>query len=59
MIVIHPHAKDRAIERGATEDEIQDVVSTGESFPAKYGRTGFRKTVIFNEMWEGKHVKYF
>ena len=48
MVAIHPHAKDRAYERGATENEIIDVVETGEIFPAKYGRTGFRKTIIYN-----------
>lgn len=55
MVAIHPHAKARAYERGATENEIIDVVETGEIFPAKYGRTGFRKTVIYNNMWNGKH----
>lgn len=34
MIVIHPHAKERAIERGGTEDELIDTVMNGETFPA-------------------------
>ncbi len=54
MIVIHPHAKIRALERGTTEHEIIDVVETGEIFPAKYGRVGFRKTIIYNDIWQGK-----
>ena len=27
----------------------------GEVFPAKYGRTGFRNSLIYNDVWEGKH----
>jgi hypothetical protein len=55
MILIHPHAKNRAVERGALEQEIIEVVETGEVFPAKYGRTGFRKTMIYNNTWQVKH----
>jgi hypothetical protein len=55
MVAIHPHAKIRALERGATEKEVIDVVETGEVFPAKYGRTTFRKSIIFNDIWQGKH----
>ncbi len=50
MIVIHPHAKSRAAERGATEEEMIEVVESGEVFPVKYGRSGFRKTIIFNDV---------
>lgn len=55
MVVLHPHATVRALERGATENEIISVVETGEVFPAKYGRTGFRKTIIYNDTWQGVH----
>ena len=55
MVIIHPHAKTRAAERGTTEYEIKDVVETGEVFPAKYGRFGFRKTIIYNNLWHGVH----
>ena len=55
MVVIHPHAKERALERGASEYEIIDVVETGEVFPGKYGRKGFRKTILYNDIWQGKH----
>jgi hypothetical protein len=40
---LHPHARDRALLRGATEEEVIETVRTGESFPAKFGRTGFRR----------------
>ena len=38
-----------------TEQEIINVVETGEVFPAKYGRTGFRNSLIYNGVWEGKY----
>ncbi len=53
-IELHPHAVERAKERGATEDEIKDAVLHGEEFPVKHNRTGFRRTTIFNEEWQGK-----
>ncbi len=54
-IEIHPHALERASERGTSADEIIDAVEHGESFPAKHERTGFRQTTIFNNEWQGKH----
>jgi hypothetical protein len=45
---LHPHCLDRLIERGATEEEVINTVLDGESFPAKYGRTGFRRNFAFN-----------
>jgi len=54
-VSIHPHAGQRAHERGADEEEIKDTVKSGEEFPAKFGRTGFRKNFLFNDKWNGKH----
>jgi len=51
---LHPHAIDRLSERGATEAEIVATVETGEAFPAKYGRTGFRRNFPFGKVWRGK-----
>ena len=34
-------------ERGATEDEVIATFQTGERFPAKYGREGFRWDFVF------------
>lgn len=53
-IEIHPHALERANERGTTAEEIIETVERGESFPAKHERTGFRRTTIFNSEWQGK-----
>jgi hypothetical protein len=48
---IHPHARDRMAERGATEDEIAATVEGGEEFPAKFGRTGFRRNFVYEQKW--------
>ncbi len=41
-------------ERGATEEEVEATIRQGEQFPAKYGRTGFRRNFPFNETRKGK-----
>ncbi len=51
---LHPHAKERLHERGATEAEVIATVETGETFPAKFGRTGFRRNFPFGQAWRGK-----
>ncbi len=50
---IHPHAAARMAERGATEDEVIKTIETGEQFPAKFGRTGFRRNFPFSGLWRG------
>lgn len=45
---------DRLAERGVTEAEVVVTVEIGEQFPAKFGRTGFRKNFSFNGMWRGR-----
>jgi len=54
VIDIHPHARERAIERGASEGEIVVTVETGERFAAKYGRIGFRRNFPFGGLWRGQ-----
>jgi hypothetical protein len=54
VIEIHPHARERTIERGATEDEVVATVTAGERFVAKYGRTGFRRNFQFDGVWRGR-----
>jgi len=52
---LHPHAQDRLAERGATEAEVVATVAEGERFPAKFGRTGFRRNFPFDAEWQGKY----
>lgn len=51
----HQHALDRTRERGATEDQVKATVEQGEEFPAKFGRSGFRRNFTFAEEWRGKY----
>ena len=45
----------RMEERGATNDEVYATVEYGETFPAKFGRTGFRRNFSFDNDFRGKH----
>ena len=57
MVRLHPHARERMQERGATEEEIQATVAQGEQFPARFGRTGFRRSFPFDQEWRGRHYR--
>ena len=54
QVNIHPHARERAAERGVTEAEIRQTVEVGQSFPARFGRTGFRRDFPFDATWRGR-----
>ncbi len=53
-VQFHPHARDRMEERGAIEDEVLATVEHGERFPAKFGRTGFRRNFKYGGEWRGR-----
>jgi hypothetical protein len=36
-------------------DEVRSTVEQGESFPAKFGRTGFRRNFAFDNYFRGKY----
>ena len=48
---IHPHSLLRMRERGATAAEVRQTVQQGTATPAKFGRTRFRHTFVFNARW--------
>jgi hypothetical protein len=52
---IHPHARERLRERGASEAEVVATVTQGGSFRAKLGRMGFRRNFAFGAKWRGKY----
>lgn len=54
QVRLHPHAVDRLVERGADQAEVVETVERGEEFPAKFGRTGFRRNFAFNAEWRGR-----
>ena len=51
---IHPHARERMSERGATDAEVVATVEQGERFPAKFGRVGFRRNFAFERTWRDR-----
>jgi len=51
----HPHAEERMQERGATKGEVEATVEQGERFPARFGRTGFRRNFRFDGEWRGRY----
>jgi hypothetical protein len=53
-IQIEPHTLQRAIERGATEEEIIEVLQSGVNILGKFGRLGKSKTFAFNTVKIGK-----
>lgn len=55
IIKIDPHTLQRAEERGATRDEIVDVIKHGIDIPAKYGRKAKAKVYPFNRSRQNKH----
>jgi hypothetical protein len=54
---LHPHALARLAERGATPEEVEATVAAGERFPARFGRTGFRRNFAFGGDWRGKRYR--
>jgi hypothetical protein len=63
-IQIDPHTLERAEERGTNEIEIKDVIQSGFSISAKYGRIGKAKIYDFknnrhNKYYEHKRVEVF
>jgi hypothetical protein len=53
----HPHALARMAERGATSEEVTAAVAAGERFPARFGRTGFRRNFGFGGNWRGRRYR--
>ena len=49
IIQIDPHTLERAAERGASEDEIRDVLNTGFDIPGRKRRRSKGKIYNFNK----------
>jgi hypothetical protein len=56
-IRFHPHAQERMAERGTIEEEVKATIEHGEEFPAKFGRTGFRRNFSFENLWRGRYFR--
>ena len=57
IIRVHPNAAARMVERGATSEEVEATVAAGERFPARFGRTGFRRNFAFGGDWRGRRYR--
>jgi hypothetical protein len=57
IVQIDPHTLERAEERGTNEEEIRDVILTGFSIPAKYGRLGKAKVYNFQQRRQGQYYE--
>jgi hypothetical protein len=55
-IRIDPHTLEAA-ERGASAEEIIDVITSGHPIPAKYGRSGKSKIFHFNQTRHGRYYE--
>ena len=55
QIQMEPHTLERALERGANEEEIIETLRRVRPVVAKSGRFGKVKAFQFNDVWKGKH----
>jgi hypothetical protein len=55
-IRIDPHTLERAEERGASKEDIRDVINTGATIPARFGRLGKAKIYDFKQ---NRHGQYY
>jgi len=53
-IVLSPHARDKMLDRGAAESEVEATIRTGSPEPARKGRIMYRKNFAFGDKWQGK-----
>ncbi len=55
QIQIEPHTLQRAIERGASENEITDTLTNGVNILSRSGRLGKSKVFAFEAVRNGKY----
>jgi len=54
-IQFSPHAREKMLDRGASESEVEAAIRTGSPEPARKGRSMFRKNFVFNRQWREKY----
>jgi hypothetical protein len=54
VIRIDPHTAARAVERGASEPEIRDVLAEGVVIPARGTRMAKARVFPYNAIWNGR-----
>jgi hypothetical protein len=53
-IVFSSHAREKMLDRGASEAEVEAAIRAGNVEPARKGRLMFRKNFAFGRRWRGK-----
>lgn len=56
-IVFSRHALDQMPDRGATREEIETAIRSGEKLPAERGRIAFRKNFSYGQIWKGHYYE--
>jgi len=51
------HALDNMHDRGASTEEVEQAIMSGERAPAKKGRLSFRKNFSYTGTWKGKQYQ--
>ena len=53
-VVFSVHAREKMLDRGASDGDVVTAIRTGSPEPARKGRRVFRKNFPFNDEWRGK-----
>ena len=53
-VTLSAHARERAAQRGATEEQIAATLATGRWEPADRGRRQASQTFAFDAEWQGR-----
>ncbi len=56
-VVFTQHARRRAHQRGAREDDVIQAIRTGEREPAQRGLFLYRLNLEFDRQWDGRHYR--
>lgn len=54
-IEFSPHAREKMLDRGTSESQVEAAILTGNPEPARNSRLMFRKNFAFNSQWRGKY----
>lgn len=56
-IRIDSHTLERALERGANQNDIREVIETGTAMSARHGRIRKCKVFDFRRLWLGRYYE--
>lgn len=56
-IVFSKHALAQMPDRGATDEEVEAAIRTGEAVPVKGRRLAFRKNFAYRRKWKGRYYE--